>query len=324
MADAILNPCVIYALFSSEDGEIRYIGQTKRAPDRRLAGHLTNARKGATHRAAWIRSVLTRGHNVELFVLRTHAEWSVDERALIAAYRALGCRLVNATAGGDGVRDPHPEVRRKIGEKNRARKRTAQERAAMSARSKAAGISAEQRAKMVAGLRIALAERGEEISQRLSAARMGHQTSLEARRKIGAANLGKTHSDATRARLSAINATRFASDDERIRTAEATRKAMQRPEVRAKVGAASAAMWGCPDRRAAQSRKLTELYSDPAARARQSEKRGKLTVEQVIEARRMRKDGAALKELCATFGIGMGPMSMLCRGLTFRHVPLED
>ena len=40
--------CVVYGLSSSEDGVIRYIGQTVKAPERRLLAHKSQAKRRRT------------------------------------------------------------------------------------------------------------------------------------------------------------------------------------------------------------------------------------------------------------------------------------
>jgi hypothetical protein len=194
----------------------------------------------------------------------------------------------------------------------------------MSERAKAIGISTERRAKMIAGVRRAYSERGEEISARLSAVRIGHQVSAGTRLKLASAMRGKSHSDKTKALISRMNMIRFGSADERLRIADATKAAMRRPEVKAKVRAAAALTWADPERRRAQAERVSARFRDPMERALQSERRAKMTPDQVIEARQRRKAGATLGELCAAFGVSRTSMSLLCNGKTFRHLPMPD
>lgn len=236
----------VYGLASSEDGVIRYIGQTTRSLRVRLAGHMREARKTDTRRARWIRAVLAGGHKVVLRPLVTGARWNETEMALIALYRRRGFDLVNTTIGGQGVPGLCPEVRTKI-----------------------------------------------------SVALMGHSVAAE-----------------TRHALSRAGAKRMASAAERQRIAALTRRGMRRAEVREKLGKAP---W-TEDRRAARAALVRERFSSPQERAEQAERTGKLTPEQVREARNLREGGTPLADLCARFGIAKGPMSMLCRRITYRHV----
>lgn len=211
MADVNSLTCSVYALFSSDDGLIRYIGQTKRDLKVRLGAHLSVAKRGRTRRDAWIRSVLKRGAKVFIVELRREAVWCVDEVALILEYTKLGADLVNGTSGGDGVRDPSAEVRGKISAARKGRKLSAEKRAEISARMKAAGISAEHRAKMIAGVRAAYATRGQEISAALSRARTGMKFSQERRANISAAKMGYRHTEESRATMSAAQKQRAQS-----------------------------------------------------------------------------------------------------------------
>jgi len=106
--------CVVYGLFSSENGEIRYIGQTKLSLRRRLETHKSNAKRGGKRRSAfWIRSVLNRGFELHIVVLHDYAEWNVTEKAMIKQWRENGARLVNMTDGGEGIYIPSDETRQK-------------------------------------------------------------------------------------------------------------------------------------------------------------------------------------------------------------------
>ena len=127
---------------------------------------------------------------------------------------------------------------------------------------------------------------------------------------------------ATREKLSRSTVARFKSSAEREKTSSTTREAMKRPEVIEKVSAASVITWSDGDRRAEQARKVSERFSRPEERAAQAERRAKLTNNEVLEARRMRRAGATLNQLCQMFGIAQGPMSMLCNGKTFKHLPI--
>lgn len=96
--------CTVYALASSEDGAVRYIGQTTGTPERRLVGHLSSARRGSrlpVH--LWIAKVVANGYEVALTTLAENAAWHTTEMTIIAEYRANGARLLNLTDGGEGT-----------------------------------------------------------------------------------------------------------------------------------------------------------------------------------------------------------------------------
>ena len=116
MADADSRTCTVYALSSSEDGEVRYVGQTKETVRRRLLQHISKAKRsgGGTHREYWILSVLEKGFEIQCTVLQSNAIKNVDEMRWIAEMRSRGAKLVNATAGGEGLREPTADLRKRI------------------------------------------------------------------------------------------------------------------------------------------------------------------------------------------------------------------
>lgn len=128
--------------------------------------------------------------------------------------------------------------------------------------------------------------------------------------------------DATREKISIAAVDRFKDPAQRKKTSDATKLAMSKDAVKEKMAIAAVERWKDPNNRKKQSDRLIRQFSDPAQRAAQAERRAKLTTDQVIEARRLRRAGAKLEELCKMFGIAMGPMSMLCNGKTFKHVPV--
>jgi len=106
--------CALYTLSSSEDGRVRYIGQTTGTLKRRLAAHLCYARKirrSAVQR--WIVSVLERGHQIEISLLAENVEWHEAEIAAIADFRARGFSLLNLTDGGEGTTGFRPKGRKR-------------------------------------------------------------------------------------------------------------------------------------------------------------------------------------------------------------------
>ena len=102
----------IYVLCDPETGEVRYLGKTK-TPETRLAQHLSDARHN--HRVAWIQSLARRRLTPALRVwdMVPDHNWQNWERFYIQSLRQTGARLVNGTAGGDGV-VATPEVRAKM------------------------------------------------------------------------------------------------------------------------------------------------------------------------------------------------------------------
>jgi hypothetical protein len=69
-----------------------------------LVGHLHLRKKQRNHREKWIHAMTTAGVTPEIFSVESvsAAERVEAERFWIAYFRSLGCRLVNATDGGEG------------------------------------------------------------------------------------------------------------------------------------------------------------------------------------------------------------------------------
>ncbi|MGW2936067.1 GIY-YIG nuclease family protein [Streptomyces sp. NPDC001156] len=94
----------IYTLSDPRSGEVRYVGVTTRSLAERLRGHISDAGR-QDHKSRWIRSLLKEGVSpvmteIEAVPVEDHGE---AEQRWIAAYRANGARLTNATDGGPGT-----------------------------------------------------------------------------------------------------------------------------------------------------------------------------------------------------------------------------
>lgn len=116
MADANARTCTVYALASSKDGIVRYVGQTTGAVSKRLRKHVYHAVKNgrSTHRDCWMRKVVSGGFKVIATVLQDEAVWDVTEMWWIDELSRRGAKLVNSTAGGEGTINPTDELRAKI------------------------------------------------------------------------------------------------------------------------------------------------------------------------------------------------------------------
>lgn len=98
----------VYALCDPNTEEIRYVGKTITTPHSRLLAHLREARsdRGPSYKRNWIRSLLRQDETPTVRTLE-YGEWASDflsEREIywIAFLNEEGCRLTNATKGGDG------------------------------------------------------------------------------------------------------------------------------------------------------------------------------------------------------------------------------
>lgn len=107
-----MKPVTIYALCSSRDRRVRYVGQTCQPLPARLWYHQQRSVKTRTRLGRWLSSVLNAGFQVEAIILQDGAQRNLDEIEWIAALRDLGAELVNGTPGGDGFGNDRTEAHR--------------------------------------------------------------------------------------------------------------------------------------------------------------------------------------------------------------------
>ncbi len=95
----------IYGLYSTEDGIIRYVGETTQSLQDRLSCHKCEGltRKIKNHRCNWIRSVYKNGHEVQITLLdiATEETWEDAEKHWIREYRENVGNLTNELDGGN-------------------------------------------------------------------------------------------------------------------------------------------------------------------------------------------------------------------------------
>jgi hypothetical protein len=109
MADDKITDCavIIYGLSDPITGHLRYIGKTKLSLRRRLAQHINDVKRGNIYipRYRWLAELVAWGMKPEIFEVETSSssEWQDDEQFWIAYFRSIGCDLLNATDGGDGI-----------------------------------------------------------------------------------------------------------------------------------------------------------------------------------------------------------------------------
>jgi group I intron endonuclease len=205
----------IYLLRQPGDLAIRYIGKSAK-PKKRLWEHITEARSGEKcHRSNWLRKLLAAGERpiLEIIEQATVETWTEREQYWIAFYRAEGCRLVNATDGGEGTLGlvPSEEHRARISEANRGRSHSPETRAKMGAAHKGKIVSAETRAKI-----------SEETKSRVARPKAVpptkiYQRSAEWRAKIGESNRRRKLSDESKRRISEANTGRALSEETKMR-----------------------------------------------------------------------------------------------------------
>lgn len=104
----------IYILIDPRDNRIRYVGQTSNIK-LRYQKHCKRQQQ-KNHRGNWL-SLL---HSLDLKPIMEVIEecsesvWADRETYWIKYYRELGCDLVNATDGGEGIPNPSVETRSKM------------------------------------------------------------------------------------------------------------------------------------------------------------------------------------------------------------------
>src|SRR3972149_7277162 len=98
---------VIYGLVDPRDGALRYVGKTKGRLRTRHLAHLCDVKRGLVFipRHKWISGLLKIGVEPEIIEIEVvdDALWREAEQFWIAYFKFLGCILLNATDGGDGL-----------------------------------------------------------------------------------------------------------------------------------------------------------------------------------------------------------------------------
>lgn len=86
----------VYGMFSSRNGEIRYIGQTNGRIAVRLGQHLMMSRdRPDSPLFDWMNAEIEAGYSLGMTKLIEGAQWHVDERLTIERYVASGANLLN-------------------------------------------------------------------------------------------------------------------------------------------------------------------------------------------------------------------------------------
>lgn len=261
MADTSLpKPCIVYALASSEDNEIRYIGQTVRTLKLRLKRHRYDAyRDDDTPRARWIRKVEASGYDVLIFPLIENAVPNDDEIRLIAEYRKTH-NLLNIVDGGQGCLNPSPEYRQRMSEQRKQYWNTPEGRAKASERIRRAWANADEgsRAKWLAAHKAAMSDPDYRAATSKRSTQM-HRNNPEIARQAAR-------------RCQAL----WADPEYRARQAKALAEAMARPEYKKQMSQRMKERWEDPERRLAMSEKMkgrefsdeTKLKMSAAAKER--------------------------------------------------------
>ncbi len=100
----ISNNFKVYSLVEPNSDVVRYIGCTRRTPEKRLERHLNQPYKSPKN--DWIKSLKLQGLRPEMNVIvdgLTEEEAYLMEKEYIKLFKSVGARLTNVTTGGKGT-----------------------------------------------------------------------------------------------------------------------------------------------------------------------------------------------------------------------------
>lgn len=229
----------IYCLCDPNTGEIRYVGKTKSSLTHRLKGHLSDVRRGRIYipRHKWIHGLISNGGLPTICLLEDvdEAYWQEAEQFWIAYLRFIGCKLLNATAGGDGLHDfRHTQLTKRKQSAAAKRRYTKPEERAKSG--EAVRIAFQDETKR-SKLREAYARRGDKFKRDSISRLVTYSRTAEGRAKTAKTHRGKTLSAETRAKISAARMGQKRSPEAIRKTAEAHRGRTRSEETKAKIAA---------------------------------------------------------------------------------------
>lgn len=167
----------VYGLFDPKTEELRYVGVTYR-PHKRLMNHIHSSKKATTHKDHWILSLKKQQLKPLMYVFEIVNKKDVQEieQFYICYFRSIGCRLTNATIGGDGLESPTQEVREKI-------------RASQIGKKKNSHFSPEERQRRSVQAKNRIFS--EQDKKKISEAKKGVLFSAEHKHKLSQAKIGK-------------------------------------------------------------------------------------------------------------------------------------
>jgi hypothetical protein len=257
---------------------------------------LSDVRRGRVYipRHRWLAALIEAGHEPEIIELAAVPveHWADAEQFWIGYLRFIGCDLLNATAGGDGLcsyrhrtetreRQRQAALRRyqKDGERQRTgeavRKGYERPEARQNLKASRPFVTEETRAKLSRSLKKTL--NTPEHRARMSAMSKGRVWTIESRAKLSASRKGQKRSAESCAKQSA----RLLGH----RHAQATKD------------------------------KISASSQSTLKKKRQAGLVGqKLTEAQVFEIRRRRKAGETVKAIASDFGIDKSTVSHICMG----------
>lgn len=250
----------VYALASTKDYRVRYVGQTVN-PAARLQQHFQHsARYPNRYISRWIKSVQRDGFNVVMEVLEENAVWNETERQWIAACRANGFKLVNCTDGGEGCLGLiwSDEQRQRQSQVMKGVPKSAQHRAAMSKARKGVPLAPGVSEKVSAALKGRRPSNLADLHKR----RKGRPVPAAQRIAIAASLKGRrvTNIEALLANLEKARAARgpvSAESRKKMSESHLGRPSLMTPEQRAAAGGRAKVLMQDPITRAKVSAALT-------------------------------------------------------------------
>lgn len=233
--------CLIYGLVDPRDGRLRYVGKTSGSLERRRRAHLNDVRRGRVYipRHKWMNDLLSLGLEPEGVEIEVDvADWREAEQFWIAYLRGIGCALLNATAGGDGLGGYKHRQETKAKQAAAARRRYQRpgERERTSAAVKAG--KARPDAKASTGRIVSAATR-----EKLAAATKIYQNTPTAKAALSARLAGVPKSAEHRAKISAAKIGRPRTADSVAKQVATMTGRHHSPETRAKIAAAARARY---------------------------------------------------------------------------------
>jgi hypothetical protein len=229
-----------------------YIGRAsggKHTPQTRFKKHLAEASSGASnYKCNKIRAIQRAGYQPILIELPDCEGDNELEMSLIASYRANGAPLTNATAGGEGVTDPSPAVRRKISEAVRR-----------------ANARPETKAK------IAATNATVQTKAKRSAASIAYNSQPEVKVKR-AKMMAKRHEDPNyREMLRQGNVANWADPDKRNKRIKRMTEAANRPEVKRAQSINIRSRWADSEYKTRMQIAISRTWEDESIRQKRSD-----------------------------------------------------
>lgn len=227
----------IYCLIDPITHDVRYIGKADN-PYERLRRHFND--KCHSHKTHWLGSLFRKGLKPEWTILEKcdSAVWQEREMYWIAFGRKIGWPLTNLTDGGDGLKNPSVEIRRKISDIVKKRfvseeERKKQGRPGRVSNRKGVCLSEETRKKISeSNLNRVVPD---EVRRKMSIARIGKHLSEETKKRISNANKGQIVTEEKRKRLRELFTGVRRSEDTRRKISEANRGRVLSEESRKKI-----------------------------------------------------------------------------------------